>query len=142
MPPDGSQWMQGPPPGYPGGPMTPRGMAQFGQRGPWGWRGPPPGVGPPMGGAPLRNLIPSTDAENKTKPTVMYYDLPAGLMAPMVGLADNEYKPLDPNDIRLPPPMPPSERLLAAVEAFYAPPTHENPRDRYTHNHGVFSSRN
>lgn len=46
-------------------------------------------------------------------------------------LEDHEYKPLDPKDIRLPPPMPPSERLLAAVEAFYSPPSHDRPRNRY-----------
>lgn len=45
-------------------------------------------------------------------------------------LEDHEYKPLDPKDIRLPPPMPPSERLLAAVEAFYSPPSHDRPRNR------------
>lgn len=45
-------------------------------------------------------------------------------------LDDFEYKPLDPDSIRLPPPAPPSERLLAAVEAFYAPPGHDRPRDR------------
>uniref|UniRef100_A0A0B7ACF0 DUF7819 domain-containing protein n=1 Tax=Arion vulgaris TaxID=1028688 RepID=A0A0B7ACF0_9EUPU len=49
-------------------------------------------------------------------------------MAP-IWLEDFEYKPLDPRDIRLPPPMPPSERLLAAVEAFYQPPSRERPRD-------------
>jgi len=26
--------------------------------------------------------------------------------------------------------MPPTDRLLAAVEAFYSPPSHERPRDR------------
>ncbi|MEQ2216406.1 hypothetical protein XENOCAPTIV_015743 [Xenoophorus captivus] len=31
----------------------------------------------------------------------------------------------------LPPPMPPSDRLLAAVEAFYSPPSHDRPRNRY-----------
>lgn len=45
-------------------------------------------------------------------------------------LEDHEYKALDPKDIRLPPPMPPSERLLAAVEAFYSPPSHDRPRNR------------
>uniref|UniRef100_A0A452EIL3 Calcium homeostasis endoplasmic reticulum protein n=1 Tax=Capra hircus TaxID=9925 RepID=A0A452EIL3_CAPHI len=64
-------------------------------------------------------------------PNVPYFDLPAGLMAPLVKLEDHEYKPLDPKDIRLPPPMPPSERLLAAVEAFYSPPSHDRPRNRY-----------
>ena len=49
----------------------------------------------------------------------------------LLQLEDHEYKPLDPKDIRLPPPMPPSERLLAAVEAFYSPPSHDRPRNRY-----------
>lgn len=48
-------------------------------------------------------------------------------------LEDSDYKPLDPKDIRLPPPMPPSDRLLAAVEAFYSPPSHDRPRNRYKH---------
>ena len=30
---------------------------------------------------------------------------------------------------RLPPPTPPTERLLQALEAFYAPPSHDRPRD-------------
>nr|XP_020512750.1 LOW QUALITY PROTEIN: calcium homeostasis endoplasmic reticulum protein [Labrus bergylta] len=62
-------------------------------------------------------------------PNVPYFDLPAGLMAPLVKLEDCDYKPLDPKDIRLPPPMPPSDRLLAAVEAFYSPPSHDRPRN-------------
>ena len=45
-------------------------------------------------------------------------------------LWDCEYKPLDPKDIRLPIPQPPSERLLAAIEAFYALPSHDRPRDQ------------
>ena len=45
-------------------------------------------------------------------------------------LWDCEYKPIDPKDIRLPIPQPPSERLLAALEAFYAPPSHDRPRDK------------
>lgn len=77
--------------------------------------GPPPAIGPP----PEIDLTPS----------VPYYELPAGLMAPLIKLEDHEYKSLDPKDIRLPPPMPPSERLLAAVEAFYSPPNHDRPRD-------------
>ncbi|XP_037554063.1 calcium homeostasis endoplasmic reticulum protein isoform X2 [Nematolebias whitei] len=62
-------------------------------------------------------------------PNVPYFDLPAGLMAPLVKLEDCDYKSLDPKDIRLPPPMPPSDRLLAAVEAFYSPPSHDRPRN-------------
>ena len=45
-------------------------------------------------------------------------------------LPDVDYKPLDPTALRLPAPQPPSERLLAAVEAFYSPPSHERPRNR------------
>ena len=40
------------------------------------------------------------------------------------------YRSLDPAAIRLPPPAPPTERLLAAVEAFYAPSSHDRPRNR------------
>lgn len=60
---------------------------------------------------------------------VPYYELPAGLMVPLVKLEDFDYIPIDPKEIRLPPPAPPNERLLKAVEAFYAPPTHERPRN-------------
>lgn len=31
----------------------------------------------------------------------------------------------------MPPPCPPSERLIQAIEAFYGPPSHDNPRDRW-----------
>ena len=62
-------------------------------------------------------------------PDVPYFELPAGLMAPLVKLEDFEYKPIVPSDIRLPPPAPPNERLLQAVEAFYAPPSHDRPRN-------------
>ena len=50
-------------------------------------------------------------------------------MVPLVKMEDSGYKPIDPSLIRLPPPQPPNERLLAAVELFYAPPSHERPRD-------------
>ena len=53
----------------------------------------------------------------------------AGLMVPLVKMEDSGYKPIDPSLIRLPPPQPPNERLLAAVDLFYAPPSHERPRD-------------
>ena len=51
------------------------------------------------------------------------------LMYCALQLEDGDYKALNPKDIRLPPPQPPSDRLLAAVEAFYSPPSHERPRD-------------
>ena len=50
-------------------------------------------------------------------------------MVPLIKLEDSGYKPIDPKKIRLPPPTPPTERLLAALELFYAPPSHERPRD-------------
>lgn len=89
---------------------------------------PPPAVDvtrPPPGFAPA---APAAEPE-PTRPTVPYYDLPAGLMVPLVKQEDSGYRPLDPALIRLPPPQPPSERLLAAVELFYSGPSHERPRD-------------
>ncbi|XP_043279146.1 calcium homeostasis endoplasmic reticulum protein [Venturia canescens] len=82
---------------------------------------PPPGFGlPPIIHEPsVEDLMPS----------MPYFELPAGLMVPLIKLEDGEYKPLDPEAIRLPPPAPPSEHLVAAVEAFYAPPNHDSPRD-------------
>lgn len=58
-----------------------------------------------------------------------FFVLPAGLMAPLIGLEDCSYRSLDPDQVRLPPPTPPSEKLLSAVEAFYSAPSHERPRD-------------
>lgn len=72
---------------------------------------------------------PPTFDEAVLKPNLPYYELPAGLMVPLVKLEDSGYKPINANEIRLPPPTPPSERLLQALELFYAPPSHERPRD-------------
>lgn len=80
-----------------------------------------PGIPPPP---PPAEIMP-----DDLLPSLPYYDLPAGLMVPLINLEDTGYKPLDPESIRLPPPAPPSERLLAAVKAFYAPPGHDHPRD-------------
>jgi len=67
--------------------------------------------------------------ESTLIPSLPYYDLPAGLMVPLIKMEDSGYKALNPKDIRLPPPTPPTDRLLAAIDAFYAPPSHERPRD-------------
>lgn len=50
-------------------------------------------------------------------------------MVPLIRLEDYDYKSLDPEDLRLPPPIPPTDRLVSAIEAFYAPPSHDRPRD-------------
>ena len=60
---------------------------------------------------------------------IPYYDLPAGLMAPLVSLEEHDYTPIDPSLIRLPPPQQPSQRLLSAVDSFYSPPTEDTPRN-------------
>lgn len=83
---------------------------------------PPPGFANPP--APEIVLVPE-----EVKPVAPFYELPAGLMVPLIRLEDYEYKPLDPEELRLPPPVPPTERLLSAVETFYAPPRHDRPRD-------------
>lgn len=75
--------------------------------------------------------IPTSDSQSEEglKPSVPYHDLPAGLMVPLVGLAEREYKPLNPDDLRLPPPKVPSEKLLKAVDEFYSAPLGSKPRD-------------
>lgn len=84
----------------------------------------------PLINPPFFNLmVPNQALPKEVIPDVPYYELPAGLMAPLVKLEDCEYKPINPKDIRLPPPAPPNERLLQAVEMFYAPPSHERPRN-------------
>ncbi|XP_015786597.1 calcium homeostasis endoplasmic reticulum protein [Tetranychus urticae] len=89
----------------------------------------PPPPRPPTTGPPLAAPQPPIIPKEPTRPDAPYYELPAGLMVPLVKLEDFEYQPLDPDQIRLPPPAPVSERLLKAVEAFYAPPSHDRPRN-------------
>uniref|UniRef100_A0A3Q2GAL8 Calcium homeostasis endoplasmic reticulum protein n=1 Tax=Cyprinodon variegatus TaxID=28743 RepID=A0A3Q2GAL8_CYPVA len=106
-----------------------------GEHPPWG-AGQHQDFGPPQHGfnghsPQMRHRQHPVQDDPSLVPNVPYFDLPAGLMAPLVKLEDCDYKPLDPKDIRLPPPMPPSDRLLAAVEAFYSPPSHDRPRNRY-----------
>lgn len=107
---------------------------------------PPPGFATPGGGGggpggmpdiPLPPMMqqqqqqqpPQMEAPIESIPAAPYFDLPAGLMAPFIRLEDCSYKALDPEQITLPPPTPPSERLLMAVESFYALPCHARPRD-------------
>ncbi|XP_078115620.1 calcium homeostasis endoplasmic reticulum protein isoform X4 [Sander vitreus] len=122
----------GPPPHHhPSQRLPPPGMGA--EHPPWGG-GHQPDFGPPPHGfnghSPhMRHRQHPVQDDPSLVPNVPYFDLPAGLMAPLVKLEDCDYKPLDPKDIRLPPPMPPSDRLLAAVEAFYSPPSHDRPRN-------------
>ncbi|VIO94787.1 G-patch domain containing protein [Brugia malayi] len=62
-------------------------------------------------------------------PSVPYYELPAGMMMPLIEMEDVLYKPVIVSKLRLPPPIPPTERLLRAMDAFYAPQSLENQRD-------------
>jgi len=88
-------------------------------------------VGGTMPGVPMADLSrpPPGFQASDTVPTAPYYDLPAGLMVSLVKFDESEYKSIDPGDIRLPPPQPPSDRLMAAVQYFYSAPTHDRPRD-------------
>lgn len=92
---------------------------------------PPPGFGMPGEGGPPIHLPTAQEPPPpvETAPATPYFNLPAGLMAPFIRLEDCSYKPLDPDQIVLPPPTPPSERLMLAVESFYSLPSHERPRD-------------
>lgn len=94
---------------------------------------PPPGFGAPgsmADGAPVIQPVAQAPAPVlEAIPLTPYFNLPAGLMAPFIRLEDCSYKALDPEEIVLPPPTPPSERLLMAVESFYSLPSHERPRD-------------
>uniref|UniRef100_A0AAQ4RYX7 Calcium homeostasis endoplasmic reticulum protein n=1 Tax=Gasterosteus aculeatus aculeatus TaxID=481459 RepID=A0AAQ4RYX7_GASAC len=123
--------MPGPPHHHPTQRLPPPSMAA--EHPPWGG-GQHPDFGPPPHGfnghsPQVRHRQQPVQDDPSLVPNVPYFDLPAGLMAPLVKLEDCDYKPLDPKDIRLPPPMPPSDRLLAAVEAFYSPPSHDRPRN-------------
>ena len=72
---------------------------------------------------------PVVEVEEIQQPMLPYFELPAGLMVPLIRLEDYNYRGLDTELIRLPPPTPPNDRLLSAVEAFYSAPSHERPRD-------------
>lgn len=104
---------------------------------------PPPGFPTPMGGVLVDesfvDAMPPQMPE-EVKPSAPFYELPAGLMVPLIRLEDYEYHPLDPDDLRLPPPLPPTERLLSAVDAFYAPPSHDRPRDGFVCFVALFSN--
>lgn len=57
-----------------------------------------------------------------------YFEMPAGIMTQHVKLEDFDYQSIDSDAMRIPLIVPPSEGLIKAIEAFYAPPSHEHPR--------------
>ncbi|KAG5681903.1 hypothetical protein PVAND_011308 [Polypedilum vanderplanki] len=86
---------------------------------------PPPNFQSIDQGLPIAN---EPSIEIDLTPKLPFFELPAGLMVPLIRLEDYKYRPIDPAMIQLP--MPSSnDKLLAAIEAFYAAPSHERPRD-------------
>ncbi|XP_041359548.1 serine-rich adhesin for platelets-like [Gigantopelta aegis] len=61
----------------------------------------------------------STNLEYLCAVDVKYYDLPAGLIVPLVQMEDTEYQPIDPNDVKLPSSYPVDECLIKACDDFY-----------------------
>uniref|UniRef100_A0A5S6QEL5 CID domain-containing protein n=1 Tax=Trichuris muris TaxID=70415 RepID=A0A5S6QEL5_TRIMR len=86
---------------------------------------PPPRLLPPTSELPHAHCY----DQPPIVPRSMYYDLPAGVMLPMVPLEASEYEPIDPESVRIPVPVPPTERLFAALDGFYNEPRHEAPRE-------------
>lgn len=91
----------------------------------------PPPSGPlippaAMGGNLVQQIPQIPPQMEEIKP--LYFDLPAGIMTQLIKLEDYDYNPIDPNDIRMPE-LKLSDRLMQAMEAFYAPPSHEHPRN-------------
>ncbi|KHJ44601.1 hypothetical protein D918_05267 [Trichuris suis] len=86
---------------------------------------PPPKLVAPKPGLPTTPAYQSSSL----KPRCMYYDLPAGVMVPMVPLDAQDYEPIDPHAVRVPMPVAPTERLIAALDGFYNQPRHDAPRE-------------
>lgn len=71
----------------------------------------------------------TNNEEVNLTPTMPYFELPSGLIVPLIRLEDFSYHSIDPEKIQLPPPSMPTDKLLNAIEAFYAPPSHDRPRN-------------
>lgn len=56
---------------------------------------------------------------NGIVPNAPYYDLPAGLMVPLVEPAQIDYKALKPSELRLPLPKFPDAKFLKAIDDYY-----------------------
>lgn len=86
-----------------------------------------PGLGLPAPDPPCpqqQHFPPAQPTPKKAEidfvPKASYYELPAGMIVPLVKLEDFTYKPLREQDLRLPPPEPPSELLLREIDRFYS----------------------
>ncbi|VDM96091.1 unnamed protein product [Thelazia callipaeda] len=79
----------------------------------------------PAFGIPLQGVF----DDSALIPSVPYYELPAGMMMPLIEMEDVLYKPVIVSKLRLPPPIPPTERLVHAIDAFYAASNVESARD-------------
>lgn len=62
-------------------------------------------------------------------PKAPFWQLPAGLMVPLIEAAAVDFVSLDPSKLRLLPPEPPREQLMQALDTFYSAPAHDRPRD-------------
>ncbi|WKX94487.1 hypothetical protein Q1695_011622 [Nippostrongylus brasiliensis] len=103
---------------------------------------PPPRAAPKQPAAPVQGWIadegiPDGDDidghpfnEEDLIPSVKYFELPAGIMLPVIEIEQFAYTALVPDKLRMPPPVPPSQRLLSALDEFYSAsldPTREPP---------------
>lgn len=64
-------------------------------------------------------LRPNQITDTGIIPNLPYYELPAGLMVPLIPANQNEYKPINPSDIRLPLPKFPDENFLKSIDNYY-----------------------
>lgn len=82
---------------------------------------PPNSIDPLQSDNLLQKLqLPSDQITDKgIIPNTPYYDLPAGLMVPVVPPTRLEYRPLDPAELRLPLPKFPDESFLRTIDNYY-----------------------
>lgn len=67
----------------------------------------------------MLNLPPEKITETGIIPDLPYYELPAGLMVPLIPDTQTAYKPLKPSDLRLPFPKFPDEKFLQIIDQYY-----------------------
>lgn len=77
----------------------------------------------PLAACPNANLQafpPNQVTDTGIIPTSPYYELPAGIMVPLIEKnGSKDYKPLEPDDLRLPLPKFPDEKFLRAIDSYY-----------------------